>query len=218
MMTRTKWILFRKYFSLSIFLLALSTVLGCASGNLRVTSTPEKAEVFVAYEGEQPQKIGDTPLNLDSRLLENRRGKFVSLQVRKEGFQPETVLIPKLLMKSTIDVSTRLDEQRLPLQCQDMTVAIEKIARGIANVQTYINTNKVLDAQSSLTQLISEFPNISVLYDLMGNVHYINKNLEEALRSYEKSLRLNPGNTDTLRIAQKIRGIVGVRVPSSGGQ
>jgi hypothetical protein len=197
----------------------MSLTTGCAVGSLRVNSTPPAADVYIAYEGEQPNKIGQTPLNLDSRLIDEGRGRYVSVMIKKDGYQTEALLVPTGLMRSSLDISSKLEEFKLPLQCQDQTSAVEKIGRGIANVQSLVKTNALGEAQNKLMILIDEYPNISVLHDLLGNVHYINKNLDGALASYQKSLNLDPNNIDTQRMVNKIRTITGVRTPagSSGG-
>ena len=43
------------------FLLALSLLVGCASGRVQVLSSPDEAEVFVGRDGKAPEKIGVTP-------------------------------------------------------------------------------------------------------------------------------------------------------------
>jgi predicted Zn-dependent protease len=95
--------------------------------------------------------------------------------------------------------------------------AIEKISRGVAQVQSMMQSSRLVEAQGQLSMLISDFPDVSVLHDLMGNVHYINKNLEMAYASYRKSLDLNPTNVDTQRMVSKIQGIIGIRMPAAGG-
>ena len=193
-------------------------ITGCASGSLRVNSTPDKAEVFVAYEGEQPNKIGETPLNVDSRVISENRGRYINLTIKKEGFQQESILVPTGVMKASLDLSSKLDEHKLPQQCLDQTASVEKIARGIASVQSLMNRSGYDEARLKLSNLISEFPGVSVLHDLMGNVNYVTKNLDAALASYQRSLGIDPNNVDTQRMVNKIKSIVDIRSPASQGR
>src|SRR5690606_5837413 len=96
-----------------ISLILPMALVGCSMGSLRVSSTPDKADVMMAYEGEQPSKLGQTPLHLDSRMIESRRGSYVTLYVKKDGYQTESVMIPTSLFQSSVDVSTRLEEFKL---------------------------------------------------------------------------------------------------------
>ncbi|MCB0351608.1 MAG: hypothetical protein KDD38_10520, partial [Bdellovibrionales bacterium] len=127
------------------------------------------------------------------------------------------VIVPNSTMKSTVDMSSRLQEFKMPLQCTEQTASIEKISRGVAQAQSLMQSSRLVEAQGQLSMLITDFPNISVLHDLMGNVHYMNKNLEMAYASYRRSLDLNPSNVDTQRMVSKIQGIIGIRVPASSG-
>lgn len=198
-----------------LFIFVASAVIGCASADLKVTSTPDQADVFMTYEGEQPVKIGQTPLRLEERINGSSRGKYVTLSIKKDGYKTESILIPLNPIKSNIDVSIRLDESKLPESCQNQTAAVEKISKGIADTQSMVKSGNLSGAQTRLSALINEYPNITVLHDLLGNVYYIGKNLEGALASYERSLRLDPSNADTQRMVNKIREILGQRLPSS---
>ncbi len=202
---------------LSICFLAYLGLQGCADGGLRVNSTPDKADVFIAYEGELPNKVGETPLKLDARMIDEKRGKYITISLMKEGYKTENVIVPNSSMKSTIDVSSRLQEYKLPLQCQEPTASIEKITRGVAQVQSMLQSSRLVEAQGQLSMLLTDYPNVSVLHDLMGNVHYMNKNLEMAYASYRKSIELNPSNVDTQRMVTKIQSIIGIRVPAASG-
>lgn len=190
-------------------------LVGCASGDLKVQSTPEQADVFLSYDGEQPEKIGQTPLRLDQRLSTSNRARYAKIEIRKDGYKTESVLIPLNSVKSTVEISTRLDEARLPEQCQNQTAAVEKISKGIADSQSMVKSGNLQGALARLTALINEYPNITVLHDLLGNVHYISKNLDAALTSYQRSLNLDPTNADTQRMVNKIREITGQRFPAS---
>ncbi len=202
-----------KLFTLSVAALSIA---GCASSDLKVTSTPDKADVYLSYDGEQPEKVGQTPLRLDERLARTGRGRYAKVEIRKEGFKPESVMVPLASLKSAVEITTKLEESKLPEQCTNQTAAVEKISRGIAESQSMVKQGNLLGAQGRLSALINEFPNVTVLHDLLGNVHYIGKNLDSALKSYERSLNIDPTNADTQRMAGKIREILGRRNPASG--
>lgn len=209
-----------RLYKFSLLAFSILTINACAIGTMRISSSPDKAEVFVTYEGGQPQKLGDTPLSLDSRLLEDKRGKFLTVSLKKDGYRTESIILPTSMIQSSVTVSTKLDEFKLPLACQDSSMAVDKIAKGIASSQSLIKANRLMDAEQKVSLLINEYPNVSVLHDLLGNIQYMNKNLAGALKAYDKSLELEPNNLDTQRIRNKLRTIVGDRVPSSnaGGQ
>ena len=64
-------------------------------------------------------------------------------------------------------------------------------------------------AKVRVAGLIADFPYISVLYDLQGNIYYLQKNYGEAVAAYEKSLDLEPENMETAFIVKKLRAQLG---------
>lgn len=186
----------------------------CAGGSLRVSSSPEQAEVFLTREGEAPMKLGQTPLYIEETQMSGSRSGYVTISVKKEGYQAESIVVPVAATRTRIEVSSKLTEIVLPQQCLNQSAALDKLSRGIADVQSLIKSRNLESAQNRINNLLNEYPSIPVLYDLMGNVHYINRNLEAALGSYQKSLTLDPTNMDTQRMVNKLRDIVGSRAPS----
>lgn len=201
-----------------ILIALLSTTLsGCSVGMLNVQSTPEGAEVYLVHEGQQPVKIGTTPLNISSQQVNSQSGKNVQLKIKKEGFGAESFLIPKSTFNSSISVSAQLNEVKLPLACTQGNEVVDKVARSVAHAQNLIHRKRYEQALQALNNLMIENPNSSVIYDLLGNVHYLNKNLSAALDAYENSLRINPQSLETKRMVNKLRTITTNRAPASGG-
>lgn len=189
---------------------------GCASGGLRVSSNPEQADVVVIRENGTAEKVGQTPLQIDERQISGS-GKYITIVISKEGHQSESFVVPMAATGSLIQVNTKLREVTLPPICLNQSVAIDKISRGIADVQALIKQRNLAEAQGKINSLLTEYSNVSVLYDLLGNVHYMNRNLDAALASYQKSLNIDPTNADTQRMAKKLSEIVGVRKSDGRG-
>jgi len=197
---------------------ALLTI-GCAQGAIKVNSLPEAAEVFVGYDGAQPARVGQTPLKLEGDFLSRKKGSYVTVTLRKEGFQTETMVLPTSYLGADLTITSKLEEYKLSQQVHDQNAAIQKVSRGTASVQFLMKANRLPEALQQIEGLISEFPGASVLYDLKGNILYLSKDLTGALAAYDRSVEIDPSNGDTLRIRAKIRGILGDRAPvSRGGQ
>ncbi|MCB0412766.1 MAG: tetratricopeptide repeat protein [Bdellovibrionales bacterium] len=197
---------------ISIFFL----ITGCSVGVMNIQSSPEGADVYLQAGSQQPNKIGQTPMNISSQTVNSLPVDSFKIQVKKEGFDTETFVIPKIMFSSSIDISTKLKEDTLAESCKDQNSAIEKAVRSVALVQFHIQQKNYLQAESVLSSLILEFPNNSVLYDLQGNVYYLQKNVDAALTAYKQSLKLNPNNPSTRRMVNKLE-IIGGRVPSAEG-
>lgn len=201
-----------------LMVLAASGFVGCASGSLRVVSTPPQADVYVAYDDGPANKIGQTPLSLDDRAIDFKRGKYINLTIKKDGYLSDSMIVPSSMLPSALDISSRLEETKLPNICSNQSASVERIARGIASAQSLMNRNNVEEARGKLSGLINEFPDVSVLHDLMGNVHYVSKNLDGALSSYQRSLNIDPTNSDTQRMVTKLRQILNREAAKPGGQ
>lgn len=189
----------------------------CASGSLKVTTVPEKADVFMAYDGGQATRVGETPLNIAGELLSRKKGSYVSLLLKKEGYQTESVVVPTSYFGADLAITSKMDEYKLSMQCHDQTQALQKVSKGTASVQSLISANRLGEALQQVDALLSEYYNLSVLYDLKGNILYLTKDLNGALGAYERSLELDPSNTDTMRMRTKLRGILGERAPAARG-
>lgn len=190
---------------------------GCSVGMLNVQSTPEGADVYISHEGQQPVKIGKTPVNISSQQVNSQPGSNIQLKIQKEGFGTESFMIPKSAFNSSISVSTQLNEVKLPLACTQGGEVVDKVARSVAHAQNSIHQKKYDQALQILNNLLLDNPNSSVIYDLVGNAHYMSKNLNDALEAYESSLRLNPQSLETKRMVFKLRTITNVRSPASEG-
>ena len=82
---------------------------------------------------------------------------------------------------------------------------MNELASGIAIVQARIAKKEYDVALIKLSDLSAKFPYISVVWDLLGNVYYIEKKYEEALDSYEKSLALDSTNASTSHIVKRLK-------------
>ncbi|MCB0391400.1 MAG: hypothetical protein KDD58_08915 [Bdellovibrionales bacterium] len=197
-----------------LFLLIGFSLNGCSVGLMSIRSTPEGAEVLLAREGSQPVKIGQTPLNLPADRVNNQPGQSAQIIVRKDGYKQENFLVPRVLFSSSIELSVMLSEDKLPAACTNQAQAAEKLSRGIAEAQFLIQTKDYQQAEILLNNLVVDNPNISVLWDLLGNIYYLKKDTQAALKAYEKSEVISPGRVNTIRMINKLRTIQTIRTPA----
>lgn len=189
-------------------LLAFITV-GCASGHLRVQSEPSGADVYISTPGQAQRKLGRTPLEAPTST--SLKTEAAQITVSKEGYKTETVVVPASAFEKSANVDVKLTESKLPATCQDFGGAVQEVARGVAESQSYIQTKNLDRAEQTLNRLTEKFSDVSVLFDLLGNVHYLRRDLDRALTAYRKSITLNPGNVETARMIKKIEDIRGVK-------
>ena len=130
--------------------------------------------------------------------------EYVQLEVRKEGFDPESILIPQGMFGLTVDLSVKLQAD-LSNVTGGKSGDLQRVARGIATAQLQISQLQLDSAEATLNSLLSQYPQISVFHDLLGNVHYLKKDLRRALETYERALKLDPENVETTRLVRRLR-------------
>ncbi|MBF0441873.1 MAG: hypothetical protein HQK54_08220 [Oligoflexales bacterium] len=199
---------------------------GCASiGTLTVTSTPEKSDVIVINSNNNRTVIGQTPLDISlDRVFDSGDRDYARITVLKEGYFENSVVLPRSSFTSRHRVNFNLiplanstasggmsEEAAKKLdQCKEISrESMNRLSEGIASTQATILRGDYDVANVKLGQLISEFPHVSVLYDLQGNVFYLQKQYVKALRAYETSLVINPKSVETAIIIQRLREITG---------
>jgi tetratricopeptide (TPR) repeat protein len=53
---------------------------------------------------------------------------------------------------------------------------------------------------------VEDYPNSPNAYDSLGEAYMINGNKELSIKNYQRSLELNPNNTNALEMLRKLRG------------
>ncbi len=207
----------------SFFVIVLN---GCVSGQLSVTSVPANSVVIVKDSGGDIKTTGETPLALDLDESFFAQTDFVHLQAQKEGYVPLNFIIPKTFFVSnhSLNITLKKEENNAAEafekidQCQQISKkSLNELGKGIAIAQSNMMKKEWQIASLKIDDLISNFPFVSVLYDLQGNIHYLKKNFDEALLSYEKSLAVDPQNVETAIMVRKLRKITGKSQDSPGG-
>ncbi len=192
----------------AILILFLFSV-GCATSSLRVSSTPEGADVTLIAGDRAPISVGKTPLELDQKNQPELFQSALQMQFSKEGHAPVSVIVPRLPSGGVGRINANLQTSVLPKVCQNQSESINVLAKGIADSASYVQRKRLDDASKLLEELGEKFGTVPVIYDLLGNVYYLQKNLGKALDSYRKSNRLNPGNIETIRMIERIEQLQG---------
>jgi tetratricopeptide (TPR) repeat protein len=197
------------YTSIILFLNA------CTSSLTNIRSNPEGATVYLINKNNQKTRIGNTPLNIPAQQLNPNNESSVQIKVEKDGFKEESFFIPSLMVSSYIDLSVEMQPTAAPPSCEVQAKNTSVVARNIAQAMFLTQQKKFDQAAMLLNSLISENPDISVLYDLLGNIHYLNQQIDLALEAYDRSLNINPNSSETIRMVNKLKSI---RTPAGGNQ
>ncbi len=135
------------------------------------------------------------------------------IQVNKAGFRAESFLIPSVASGAQGRIQARLTEDTVTKTCQDSTNSMTETTDAVAQVQRMIYKKNYIEAERTLNTFTVKYPAIPVFFSLLGNVYYLEKNLDKALEAYQRSYALQPQNQEASRMIQKIKSIRG----SNGG-
>ncbi len=190
-----------------IIVLLLATLLGsCAQGDLRVESNPKGALIQMVKSDGSIKTLGETPYKGKISEIFDGKDGFIKLQISKEGFLRDHFLVERPFLEKEVVINLKMDrKQDNSKQKQDL----EKLAKGIALAQNDIKSKKYYKAELLLLSLAKDFSNVSVINDLLGNLYYLKKDLNQAIFYYEKALEIDPKNQLRNKIVQKIKVITG---------
>jgi hypothetical protein len=190
---------------------------GCASSSVKIQSTPEGADVYLLRKDASPAKLGKTPLDLNASSTPELFSELVRIEVRKDGFLADSIAIPKAKTMGEARFLFTLKETNLPAVCVNQDLAANEIARGVAEVSTMLGRRRYLEADSLLRSLTAKFNTVSVLFDLQGNLYFLQKDFGRALESYKRSNDLAPNNPVTQRMLERLIAIRGGKSDQKGG-
>jgi predicted Zn-dependent protease len=97
--------------------------------------------------------------------------------------------------------------------CANVEQTMQDLSSGVAEVQALIGGRNLDEAERKLNSLVARYSGIAVLYDLLGNIYYIRKDVGRALTAYKKSQQISPGSIETERMIKKLQ-----EIRSPGGQ
>lgn len=183
--------------------MALVWASGCASTGIRIESQFDGTEVFLIRAGKgDPVKIGQTPFVLAPNLIQDSGTNGAIIRLSREGYRTETVTIPKISSQSfgVIRVELLRDQNA----CTEAMGQMNDITRQINTIVKLTSRRKLSEAESLAVEIASKYPEIAIVHDLLGNIHYLNHKPQSALDSYQRSLQLNPRNVETQRMIEKL--------------
>ncbi len=180
----------------------------CASSpRVAITSLPEGAVVSLKGADGSNRILGKTPLDLSSRELGGSQ-RLSSLEINAEGYQQQQILLARDRGSENFEVNVHLKKIAEDSKNLDARARQEKLARSIAQASNLINNKRFDEARAILSNITLEYPQVSVGYDLLGSLSFLQKDLKSALNYYEKALTINPESVDTRQMVNRLRGML----------
>lgn len=184
-----------------LFLLFL--LVACGHGKLEFQSFPGMVDVSVISSDGQIRKLGETPLQVDMEDINFDSG-IVKVLFTKTGYRDDVIFLTKPALRSTVKISTNMQEANSAKEVIS-NQKLERLSSKIAEAQKYSYGKNFQRAENILVQIIQDYPDVSVPYDLLANVYYLTNEYGKALHYYEKANVLTPGNTQRDMLINKLR-------------
>ncbi len=191
--------------------------LSCKTTNeIEIKSNPDKSKVYLIDSSGAKDLIGETPtyISADDRLF--RSSSLARISVEQEGYEAESFIINKHSLPTRDSLVLSLKDKSIAedatSRCESISSQnMNELASGVAIVQARMAKKEYDVALIKLSSLSAKFPYVSVIWDLLGNVYYIEKKYDSALEAYEKSLNIDSSNASTANMVRRLKEILGKR-------
>ena len=71
-------------------------------------------------------------------------------------------------------------------------ISNDPTSKEIKFILELVNLNKTSEAEKELTKKLAEYPNSSILYNILGGVLVNKDDMNNAIVNFEKSIKINP--------------------------
>jgi tetratricopeptide (TPR) repeat protein len=129
------------------------------------------------------------------------------LEITKEGYESQHIFIAQDNTQESYNINIKLKMKNEDLKGLDMKSRQERLAKNLTRSSNLINKKRYVEAEQILVETVRDFPHVSVGYDLLGNVSYLQRDFRAALNYYRKSFQLNPENSETKLMIDKLEGM-----------
>lgn len=196
-----------------LFVLSLlMSVVGCAS-KLVIQSEPPQAEVFAQVEGRQDRvSLGTTPFEVGESELNQKLGisadsvQWVNLSFEKKEFSTREVVLPS----SRWGERNKILKLRLSQNADKMTV-VQQILSHFFNAKAFTESRQFGLAHSEIDKVLVIDPKSVRAINMKAGIFYLEGKMDEARRSYEEALAIDPKFSDSITMLERIRNRTGGR-------
>lgn len=205
-----------KNLTIAYLWMVLMSVSCKTTNEIEIKSNPDKSKVYLIDNSGAKDLIGETPTSIsaDDRLF--RSSSLARISVESEGYESESFILNKHNLPTRDSLVLSLKDKTIAAdsaeKCESISSqTMNELASGVAIVQARMAKKEYDVALIKLSSLSAKFPYISVVWDLLGNVYYIEKKYESALEAYEKSLAIDSSNASTANIVNRLKELLGKR-------
>lgn len=190
---------------LAIVLLLISS---CTTTQMTINSDPAGADVVIVNDEGREDKLGQTPLNLTPEMMDRFPTNNWRLSLNKPGFIKDQLFIETKMFRELGRVSVKLTPEanwKEAYQDANAYKYLNDVSGMSAEIQAATVKGDYGKAESLANSLVTRYPKLSVGWNLLGNIYYLQKRIDKAVESYQKSLAINPDDQVTKGILERIR-------------
>ncbi len=151
--------------------------------------------------------LGSTPAEVNGSDVFSNKSRMSMLEISKEGYESQHIFIAQDNTQESYNINIKLKMKNEDLKGLDMKSRQERLAKNLTRSSNLINKKRYVEAEQILVETVRDFPHVSVGYDLLGNVSYLQRDFRAALNYYKKSFQLNPENSETKLMIDKLEGM-----------
>ncbi len=181
---------------------------GCTTTKMILVSEPQGADVFATDNSGREEKLGQTPLEFNNEILKKLPNNMWRLTVDKAGFLKDQIYIESKMFQEVGNISITLTPEanwKEAYQDANAYKYLNDVSGMSAEIQAATVKGDYNRAESLATALVTRYPKLSAGWNLLGNIYYLQKRIDKALESYQKSLAINPNDQVTKRILDRIQ-------------
>lgn len=181
-----------------LFIFAFMSKACTTNSSLTIKSVPDGANISAVESDGSVRLLGKSPLKTSESMQ--------TILIEKEGYETSRIFVG-YLQSQHYEYSAKLLAKADDPKVTDIKSRHERLAKNIAKANNLINTKRYSEADALLVNLTNDYPYVSVGYDLLGNISYLQKDFRRAIGYYQKSLELNPENVETKQVLDRLRSM-----------
>lgn len=173
---------------------------------MTIVTDPPEVEVYAGQKDtENPVFIGSTPLELDEDELskkikiEPEKFSFLELSLKKSGYESEKIWLPSRGWDSQhVTVKVQLKESGASGSQLDL------VLQYILNAQKFAETRQFEQAHMALDEALKIAPKFARAASMKAGVFFLQKSYDQSRIWYRRTLELNPGHTEAVKMLDQI--------------
>lgn len=193
------------------------TTWGCGTSSLKVQTVPDGAEVDLLKDDGVSSKLGTTPLDITKDQSPEVFKSNAEIRISKDGYQTTSVLVPSGSFGTETKVALSLQQSKLPSSCSNQDANLNQLGQKVAEAQHLTYKKDYSESRHILQALEQQFPNVAIVYSLLGNNYYLEKNYPQALAAYRKAQQIDPSDKSISHVIEKLMPVTGDDRNSSRG-